>query len=156
MISGPCLDLILDTFEGLGSLIWWLLGYWKFIEISLIFRVQPETPRFEGTGALGGKLVFQGVPTTNKSQTGWPQIWWNKQTGDLSGTDLIRRPVTCDLWPVTWMASPNEAPYARWVGGQKQSWLKIINDDSGYQGPFWGAPFFKGYLSFFRRFSVNF
>ena len=57
MISGPCLDLILDTFEVLGDHLTHFLVYWRLLEISLIFRVSPETPQAARTRLLGGKLI---------------------------------------------------------------------------------------------------
>ena len=77
MISGPCLDFILDTLGGLGRPIWWFLGYWRLLEMSLIFRISPEPPQIERTEVLGGKLMHQGALQPNKSRTGWPQFWWN-------------------------------------------------------------------------------
>ena len=61
MISGPCLDLILDTFEVLGNHLTHFLVYWRLLEISLIFRISPEPPQIEGTEVLDGKLCFQGA-----------------------------------------------------------------------------------------------
>ena len=39
--------------------------YWRLREISMNFRVSPETPQVECTGALQGKLVVEGslLPT---------------------------------------------------------------------------------------------
>ena len=61
MISGTCLDLILDPFGGLGRSIWWFLGYWRLLEILMNFRVSPEPPQAESTGVLEGKLLLQGA-----------------------------------------------------------------------------------------------
>ena len=61
MISGPCLDLILDTFEVLGDHLTHFLVYWRLLEISLIFRVSPEPPQAERTRQVGGKVMVQGV-----------------------------------------------------------------------------------------------
>ena len=61
MLSGPCLDLILDTLPGLGSRIWWFLGYWRLLEISMIFGFPPEISRAERRRQVEGKVIFQGV-----------------------------------------------------------------------------------------------
>ena len=61
MISGPCLDLILDTFEVLGDHLTHFLVYWRLLEISLIFRVSPEPPQAERTRQVEGKVMVQGV-----------------------------------------------------------------------------------------------
>ena len=61
MISGPCLDLILDTFEVLGDHLTHFLVYWRLLEISLIFRVSPEPPQAERTRQVEGKVSVQGV-----------------------------------------------------------------------------------------------
>ena len=61
MISGPCLDLILDTFEVLGDHLTHFLVYWRLLEISLIFRVSPEPPQAERRRQVEGKVTVQGV-----------------------------------------------------------------------------------------------
>ena len=86
MISGTCLDLILDTFGGLGRPIWWFLGYWRLLEILMNFRVSPEPPQAEGTRMLEGKLLIRGVQYTSNntrlltcrtSNTRLLTCWWN-------------------------------------------------------------------------------
>ena len=76
MISGTCLDLILDTFWGLGWLIRWFLGYLRLLEFLMKFRVSPETAKAEWIGVLEGKLIFQGalLPVT-EPQVGRPETW---------------------------------------------------------------------------------
>ena len=61
MISGRCLSFILDTLGGLGGLIWWFLGYWRLLEISLIFRISPEPPQAERPRQGEGKVMVQGA-----------------------------------------------------------------------------------------------
>ena len=61
MISGSCLDLILDTFGSLGTPIWWFLGYWRLLETLMNFRVPPGPPQAEWTRQGGGKVILQGV-----------------------------------------------------------------------------------------------
>ena len=61
MISGSCVDLILDTFGSLGTQFDDFSVYWSFLEIPMYFRVSPETPKVEITGGVGGKLMLQGV-----------------------------------------------------------------------------------------------
>ena len=61
MISGTCLDLIFETFGGLGRQFNWFLVYWRLLEISLIFRVSPEPPQAERRRQVEGKVMVQGV-----------------------------------------------------------------------------------------------
>ena len=90
MISGPCLDLILDTFEGLGRPFKWLFGvldmHWNFVD----FQDHPELRQRTWwvvnclSRASSNKSYITSLLTSRLSNTSlltcWPSnsnCWWN-------------------------------------------------------------------------------
>ena len=90
MISGPCLDLILDTFEGLGRPFKWFFGvldmHWNFVD----FQDHPELRQWTWwrvncvSRASSNKSYITSLLTSRLSNTSlltcWPSnsnCWWN-------------------------------------------------------------------------------
>ena len=88
MILGTHLGIILDTFGGPGRPLWWFLGYWIHLEISMNFKVFPGTPQVESTDLVEGKVGIQG-PYYHQSPDGWPApvdqqtADWDQLMGEL-------------------------------------------------------------------------
>ena len=78
------------------------------LEISLIFRVSPETPQAARTRLLGGKLVFQGVllPVT----TGPADLQNIKYLSTDEGIFKKVRMSDCNTVPRSLMAPGKQGP----------------------------------------------
>ena len=61
MISGPCLDLILDTFGGLGTPVCSFLGVLKNALNLHEFQGPTRTTQSWGNEQVEGKVILQGV-----------------------------------------------------------------------------------------------